>query len=259
MKLRRMIAQLGCATLVAFVIARKSDAEGLAEMTVLKAGEREQVFLFDLVPVSRCMFGDYDLILNDLQNARGDLALKLTVEAIGETSPIEWQGEPLAEKTDDKNVGTYRVTLPLPGKSRVLGVFLCSLGVDQDPNTPCSQQSMARFVEAFSPYYADSGGIKRADYVPKPYRDPRVVTPKLYYAQFLAMSNSKIAAFTQAPSHDHAAALKLFGLNAGTLGDVLPETGRFSETLSSLPILSKHGRLQIELPFFDQRRCNGTE
>lgn len=258
MRWSRKVAKLACLACAAIVARGNCYAEGLVEMTGVKDGERERVLLFDVVPVSRCMFGDYDLLLNDLQNARGTLALKLTVEAIGDNGTVEWDGEPLQEKTDEKNVGTYKVTLPLPGKSRVVGVFLCSIGVDQDPATPCSQQSMGSFNETFSPYHVDSGGLGKADYDPKPYRDPKVVKPKLYYAQFLAMTNSKVAAFSQAPSRDHASALKLFGVSTAALGDVLAETGRFSETLASLPLRSKEGRLQIELPFFDDKRCNGA-
>ena len=244
---------------VVFLIVSKSHAEGLVDITGMQRGERERVLLFDIAPVSRCMFGDYDLLLNDLQNARGGLTLKLTVESVGDAEPTVWEGEPLRDKTDEKNVGTYRVALPLPGKSRVIGVFLCSVGMDQDQGVPCSQQSLSSFNDNFLPYQVDSGGLGKKDYQSRPYRDPRVVKPKLYYAQFLAVTNSKVAGFTLAPSREHAAALKLFGVSGAVLNDVISETQRFSETLSSLPLQSKEGRLQIPLPFFDSKRCNGAE
>ncbi len=258
MKWSETLARFACLLTAALLMESNSHAEGLVEMTGFKDSERERVLLFDIVPVSRCMFGDYDLLLNDLQNARGDLALKFTVESIGDAKTMVWQGEPLKEKTDEKNVGTYRVTLPLPGKSRVVGVFLCSVGGGQDPDAPCSQQSLSPFNEGFSPYHVDSEGAGKAGHDSKPYRDPKVVKPKLYYAQFLAMNNHKVAAFSRAPSRDHAAALRLFGVNDVALGDILSETRGFSEVLASLPVESKDGRLQIYLPFFDDIKCNGA-
>lgn len=259
MKCSLTLARLACVLTAALLMESNSHAEGLVEMTGFKDSERERVLLFDIVPVSRCMFGDYDLLLNDLQNARGDLALKLTVESMGDAKPIVWQGEPLKEKTDEKNVGTYRVSLPLPGKSHVLGVFLCSVEPNQDPDAPCSQQSLISFEESFSPYHVDSEAAGKQGHTSEPYRDPKRVKPKVYYAQFLANNNQKVAAFSLAPSRDQAAALKLFGVNSAVLGDILDDTKRFTEELSSLPLQSKDGRLQMLLPFFDDTKCNGAE
>jgi hypothetical protein len=257
MKWSKTLAYFAYGLTAALLMESNSHAEGLVEMTGFKDSERERVLLFDIVPVSRCMFGDYDLLLNDLQNARGDLALKLTVESMGDAKPIVWQGEPLKEKTDEKNVGTYRVSLPLPGTSRVLGVFLCSVDPNQEPDAPCSQQSLISFEQSFSPYHVDSEAAGNEGHASKPYRDPKRVKPKVYYAQFLATNNKKVAAFPLAPSRDHAAALKLFGVNSVALGDILGDTKDFSEVLSSLPLQSNDGRLQVLLPFFDDKKCNG--
>lgn len=233
------------------------DSAGLKEVATFSESASERVFQIDLQPLARCSFGDYDVILNDLQHAQGKLGLQLTMEQLSGDTKRVFYGEPREKKTADSNVGTYEVTIPSADLSGMYGIFLCSVTEEEAGRVPCSQQPLLSFDAMFGPYKVDSSGLNGGAASSKPFQAPSNASAKLYFAQFVAVNGRSLAIFLDSPSTNSTEQLAGFGVAREQVSALVDKAKPFSDTLGSLPLTADDQRLQMVVPYFSNKKCNG--
>lgn len=228
------------------------------ELSDVVAGKNGAVTI-DLVGLQRCMFGDLDALLLDLRAAHGALSLQMTVESIGSDSKEIYYGLPRETKTAETNLGSYDLTLPASSSAKIYGVFLCSIDERHAGSSPCSEQMLKSPEEILRPYRVDSGAFLSKDPVAHEavYSSPKSVAPTLYYSQFFVRKGGVISVLENSNSVNLGQILADFGIAKGSVPEIANVVKRYSGILNSLPLVAQDGRLQIQLPFFSQKKCLG--
>jgi hypothetical protein len=253
---------LGAAFVSTIIAVSVAGAEVTPEISALEVPLRQgadasRVVLVDISPSEVCHFGDLDLVLNDLGHSQGKLRLQLSVEELGKKDGIVVYGEPLEKKFEGENMGSYNVRLPAGGEPKVFGVFLCSVTPEELAKVPCSTKRLLSFAEMFEPYRVDVKPLMDGKSESAPYISPTEVESKIYFSQFLIDNGKRIVALKDSASKDGEGVLRQLGMSEATSTQALPLIQKFSSTLGSLPFGLEADRLQMVLPYFSDKKCNG--
>jgi len=253
-----LIALLGITSTVGSrVTPAQAEVEGAFKAPVHKGENKSRKVFVDLQPSEVCNFGDLDLVLNDLRASNGALRLQLSVEELGVKDGVVVFGQPLEKKFEGTNMGTYEVHLPEASEAKVYGVFLCSVAPEELSKVPCSAKRLLPFDQMFKPYNVDITPLRSGNAESAPYAPPTEIEPKIYFSQFLVDGGNTLWALKDSASKDGAKIIQGLGVSQAKSDEVTKVIERFSGALGSLPLRSAEDRLQMILPLFSDKKCNG--
>jgi hypothetical protein len=244
-------------TIVSPVTLGFAEDNGAFEAPVHKGEGKSRKVFVDLQPSEVCNFGDLDLVLNELRASNGALRLQLSVEELGVKDGVVVFGQPLEKKFEGTNMGTYEVHLPEASETKVYGVFFCSVAPEELSKVPCSSKRLLPFDQMFKPYNVDVTPLRSGKAESAPYTPPTEVEPKVYFSQFLVDGGTSLWALKDSASKDGAKIIQGLGVSKAKSDEVTKVIERFSGALGSLPLRSAEDRLQMILPLFSDKKCNG--
>lgn len=241
-------------------LAAPGSQEELRPFFIDGEGKAKHQTTIDLVGLSRCMFGDMDSLILALQSAEGALGMQLSVEAMGSATET-YYGLALENKTSPDNMGSYQLTLPKTLSPKLYGVFLCTIDEARAGQSPCSAQALKTADQLAAPYRADmertATGAPQIKPKLKQDSQPDKLWPTIFYAQFFVANKEGASILTNVNSPALAKTLSSFGFPKSNIPKLTEAIKRYNGTISSLPLDYVDGRLQMQMPYYNQEKCMG--
>lgn len=257
--------------LLAFTLGWVAAQDALAveetPVTTIKSrtvSEGTHSIRIELQSLSRCMFGDLDTLLLDLQG--GALALQLTLESIGSNRREVIYGLATAEKGTQNFLGSYELTLPQRTIPKLYGLFLCTIPKEKLGKQSCTSQRLLDPNEAAKEFRVSSESVIANDgsLRPAPLHAASGTTNrgKIHYFNFMIVGPAEVGFASNAMHADGYTAVTsyLSAIHAPVEDpqELVAELRNYGETLGSIPFAEGVQTLVVKLPFYDTARCMGT-
>jgi len=216
--------------------------------------------IIDLVADSKCMFGDLDVLLLNLTDSKGELALQLNLESLPLGSEEVYFGVPLKKEVGQKtNLGSFLVSLPSEAKSDVFFASLCTVSIEDSNKKRCSEQNLVSINESSLKFRVKSADkLNSSSYLIE--ESTSVPTPKIFYGQMLFLNSENVSKVTEGViSIDQLKnSLGSSKVTSIELEKIYADFKRFDNVIQSQPLRTNANRIELPLAFYDSKRCNGS-
>ena len=230
----------------------------------IEGDSSKQSLTFQLSSIKRCMFGDLDALMLDIQRADHSSELQLTVEKMPLDYSSAFYGVGSKERATVAALGSYQVEIPKEDSPQIYGVFLCSVPADRSSPQSCSMQHVVGINDMLAPYRVDSSKAMSEDGTLQP--SPLTANRKYkgmyknYYFKFLLVEGNTVTALSDALNAEQYSQLHRFlssKVGSKMADKAIANIKRYGETLGSLPLQIRGSNFQIRLPYYSRKKCLG--